>query len=198
MNEQEERSLVENAYLSVANDQEAYKEILGLFELLEHEVNLSQEPCAPTEFQKLRVRLLRRVHMLTGATIVCRPTTDKVIWKLLDQWEDHLPKLHFEFYKFIRNVDSPLNPTTQTPTKQQETIMKLSDQTAVESKTYIFGKLAEEVSNDNIFTHIQGLENEKAGYEEIKNKPTALTAKIAAIQASIDSLVELSDSRKPK
>ena len=54
------------------------------------------------------------------------------------------------------------------------------------------------ISDDEIFKNIQQLENEKEHLNHVKNKPKALVAKIAAIQADIDRLVKFSDDRGEK
>ena len=69
---------------------------------------------------------------------------------------------------------------------------------AVEVRTFIYGKEAENVSDEVIFSTIQTLELEIKGYSEIKNKPVALKAKIKALEDNIANLVQFCDERSPK
>lgn len=65
----------------------------------------------------------------------------------------------------------------------------------IETVVLIHGQRADKMSDDQIFSMIANLEAKVTSYDDIKNKPKKLVAKIDAIKADIAKLVEYVDSR---
>lgn len=65
-------------------------------------------------------------------------------------------------------------------------------------KTFIYGKPAGDVTDDQIYQNIAKLEQEIAALGKIENKPKKLTAKIEALRKDIQRLVDFVDSREDK
>lgn len=66
---------------------------------------------------------------------------------------------------------------------------------AYEVKAFIYGTLAENVSDETIFQHIADLESQIKKLEAIGNKPKKLTARIKALQDQITALITYCDER---
>ncbi len=66
---------------------------------------------------------------------------------------------------------------------------------AFETKAFIFGVEASNVSDVEIFKHIAGLEAQIKSLQGIENKPKKLTARITELQKQINSLIAYCDER---
>lgn len=66
---------------------------------------------------------------------------------------------------------------------------------AIETKTYIFGTLAANVSDDQVFGMVAGLEQQIEQLSKTQNKSKKLEAKIAALQADVKALNDFVDAR---
>jgi len=74
-------------------------------------------------------------------------------------------------------------------------VVTIDDNNGSNTVTYIYGKEAPTVSDDQIFQHIAELENQIEALSRIKTKPKKLTVKLEAMQNDIEALVTLVDER---
>ena len=84
---------------------------------------------------------------------------------------------------------------TFIPEQETNTVSNLNPIT-VETRTFVNGVDAKQLSDDNIFAKIAEAEAEIERLNKIKRKPKALQARIDALTAGIDALVALSDARQ--
>jgi hypothetical protein len=83
--------------------------------------------------------------------------------------------------------------TSAIPTTQEQDMSTSTP--AIETKTYIYGNLAANVSDDQIFGQVAGLEQQIEQLSKAQNKSKKLEAKIAALQADIAALNDFVDAR---
>lgn len=76
--------------------------------------------------------------------------------------------------------------------------MPVNPTKAVSVVTYVFGKDADTVSDEDVFEHIRKIEDRIRSLEAIKQKPLALEKQIEALYLDIDLLVKFSNDRQPK
>ncbi len=111
---------------------------------------------------------------------------------------DWVTQDHKVYIAYMHNTDqrTPYISTTQT----KETIMKpINAHTkAIETRTYIYGRPASEVSDMDIINHIRDLETELKSLKEVEHKPAALIHRIDEIGTEIMDLVNFSNSRSEK
>ena len=94
----------------------------------------------------------------------------------------------------IFNVEPPI--TKPEPEKEKTIMSKLNfDLPAVIKQTLVYGVVAKDASDAEIFGAIQRLENEITSLENIKTSSKAIGKKIAALKAEIAVLVEVVDTR---
>lgn len=84
---------------------------------------------------------------------------------------------------------------TLIPEQETNTMSSLNPIT-VETRTFVNGVDAKQLSDDSIFAKIAEAEAEIERLNKIKRKPKALQARIDALTAGIDALVALSDTRQ--
>jgi len=87
--------------------------------------------------------------------------------------------------------------TKPTQTNKGEIMNKLNN-VAIETRTYVYGQLTSDVSDDEIFDAIADVEADIAKLEKISNQPEKLVAKIEGMKADIAALVKHVDGRKAK
>lgn len=68
---------------------------------------------------------------------------------------------------------------------------------AVETKTFIFGIEASQVSDETIWQTVAKIEGELSSLKAIKNQSLALKARINTLEGNIRELIALSDARQP-
>ena len=93
---------------------------------------------------------------------------------------------------FLQQFNSA-NSGTNAPTTKE--IDMNQNTTAIETKTYIFGQLAANVSDDQIFGQVAALEAQIEQLSKTKNKSKKLAAKIEALNADIKALNDFVDAR---
>jgi uncharacterized small protein (DUF1192 family) len=100
-------------------------------------------------------------------------------------------------------ADLPSNlDTTYEPTQPMEEVeMTTATQVtlsvpAIEQRTFVYGRDAKDYSDTEIVALIKQLEDEIERCKAVKNKPKSLKKSIEQMQANIQALVELSDSRE--
>ena len=80
--------------------------------------------------------------------------------------------------------------------EQETNAMSSLNPITVETRTFVNGVDAKQLSDDSIFAKIAEAEAEIERLNKIKRKPKALQARINALTAGIDALVALSDARQ--
>ena len=100
--------------------------------------------------------------------------------------------LHHYRYYYAVYVEKQLDAQTQTQPTTQEPKMTAP---TIETKTFIAGKDAKNMSDSEIFALIAELEADVDKLSSIRNKPKKLVASIEKTQAEIAKLVEYVDGR---
>jgi len=95
-------------------------------------------------------------------------------------------------YCYSASVEKQLDVQTQTQPTTQEPKMAAP---TIETKTFIAGKDAKNMSDSEIFALIAELESDVDKLSSIRNKPKKLVASIEKTQAEIAKLVEYVDGR---
>ena len=95
-------------------------------------------------------------------------------------------------YYYAASVEKQLDVQTQTQPTTQEPKMAAP---TIETKTFIAGKDAKNMSDSEIFALIAELESDVDKLSSIRNKPKKLVASIEKTQAEIAKLVEYVDGR---
>ena len=95
-------------------------------------------------------------------------------------------------YYYSASVEKQLDAQTQTQPTTQEPKMTAP---TIETKTFIAGKDAKNMSDSEIFALIAELESDVDKLSSIRNKPKKLVASIEKTQAEIAKLVEYVDGR---
>ena len=87
-----------------------------------------------------------------------------------------------------------VTPPTQTqPTTADEITMEKN--TPIQTKTFIFGADAANMSDAQIFTQIGKIEREIATLDQIQHKPKKLSARIEELRADVVKLADYVDAR---
>ena len=66
----------------------------------------------------------------------------------------------------------------------------------IETRIYVNGRVAADMTDEQIFSAIRAAENKIASYKDIVSKPEKLKALLAKMQEEITELVKYVDSRK--
>lgn len=94
-------------------------------------------------------------------------------------------------YRYVV-VSKPKNVNQNETKTEKEIIMSNAN---IETKVFIQGKDASEMTDAQIFSLIAKLESEQDKLSQIKNKPKKLVAAIEALAIDIEKLVEYVDAR---
>lgn len=105
-------------------------------------------------------------------------------------------KYYADYHRVINSVkqqDLPTDLTNQT--KLGETTMSVFKRIEQAEKDVV--QMKRNVTTEQVFDEIVALEAERARLDSITNKPKAIVAKIAEIDAKIAEIVACSDAREP-
>jgi len=133
------------------------------------------------------------VITLTMANFMLHHLPAQVVWELQPPWaQHHLAILGWDT-KFLNQAQaeeteamSLLQPVNTNVDLQAEPI---------ETRTYIYNREASTVSDDEIFAHIQNINDEVKKLEAFDTKPKKLEQRIEKLKANRDKLVKYVDSR---
>jgi hypothetical protein len=96
-----------------------------------------------------------------------------------------------EFYRPESRLEESHLQFFNHPTEKEETMTAKN----IETRTYIHGNNAADMTDSQIFEAIRQLENRKASLEGIKAKPAKLKAQLADIDKDIAAMVAYVDNR---
>lgn len=96
---------------------------------------------------------------------------------------------------FLQQFNSANSGTTAVPTEEIYMDSLSTPVAAIETKTYIFGQLAANVSDDQIFDQVANIEAQIEHLSKTQNKSNKLVAKIEALNADIKALNDFVDAR---
>lgn len=101
-------------------------------------------------------------------------------------------KYYADFFRVVYSVTQQDLPTT----KLGETTMSVFKRIEQAEKDVV--QMKKDVTTEQVFDEIVALESERARLDSITNKPKAIVAKIAEIDAKIKEIVAFSDARETK
>lgn len=132
------------------------------------------------------------VITLTMANFMLEHLPTRVVWELQPMWAQHHLEILGWDKKFLNQAEEELQPMTllQRPTPNADLQAE-----PIEHRTYIYDREASTVSDDEIFEHIQHLNNEIKKLEAFETKPKKLEQRIEKLQSNRDKLVKYVDSR---
>lgn len=87
----------------------------------------------------------------------------------------------------------------ESPTMNPDTACKSSTETnhpLIETRIYVNGRIAADMTDEQIFSAIRAAESKIVSYKDIVSKPEKLKALLAKMQEEITELVKYVDSRK--
>jgi len=166
------------------------------FERQDNEVRARHgKPWDPVEEQTLE-RLFKCNSTLKGMCVSLeRPATGTLMrlckLGLLKKQAEGMYRYKY-FYAVEVGTDVPDTLPTPTPTPTEEITMTAP---TIETKTFIAGREASTLSDEQIFSLIADLESAADKLGKIRNKPKKLVANIEKMQADISKLVEYVDGR---
>lgn len=96
---------------------------------------------------------------------------------------------------FTQQFNSANSGTNAAPTPTTKEIDMNQTLPAIETKTYIFGQLAANVTDDQVFSQVAALEAQIEQLDKTVNKSKKLAAKIEALHADIKALNDFVDAR---
>ncbi len=142
-------------------------------------------------------------RLLTSALVISFLTNyyDVDVYELYEKVSVDWVKQDYKTYCTLTNQtkETIMNTNHNTPyIATNQTVMKPTNTKAIETRTYIYGRPASEVSDMDIINHIRNLETELKNLKEIEHKPTALIHRIDEIGTEIMDLVNFSNSRSEK
>lgn len=164
------------------------------FERQDNEVRARHgKPWDPVEEQALE-RLFMRGSTLKGMCVSLERPATRTLMRLcklglLKKQPDGMYRYKY-FYAVEVGTDVP--ETLPTPTPTEEISMTAP---TIETKTFIAGREASTLSDEQIFSLIADLEAAADKLGKIRNKPKKLVANIEKVQADISKLVEYVDGR---
>lgn len=99
----------------------------------------------------------------------------------------------------IRTDREPSQPIQSTITKVNTmNYEEIKATQGVETRTFVYGQPADNMSDDDIFGHITQLEMKIDRYDEMKHKPVAVKKRIENLKGQIDALVKFANDRTEK
>jgi hypothetical protein len=150
----------------------------------------------PQQEHKLK-SLFEMGRDLEGLCEAMGRTTDSLTCRLgkmgLITYDNTTNKYH---YAHIINAHRLTQPTPVSATQTQPTKEIIMSAANIETKTFIGGVEASQLSDAQIFNQIHKLEVEVGRWEGIQNRPKKLDKLIAGIQKDIADLVKYVDGRK--
>lgn len=196
MNHHEKELIIEDIHLCIINDNKSSQKFMSWLEKTNYEcgfhqyrnqfycliINICDYPDLSEELSAMIFNRTKNYYQ--------EETRLQTDMSLEQQQSDIINSLENATRSF-KNVLKNLPKTLTT----KENIM--SEIPAIETKTYIFGDLSTDLSDQQIFDVIKSLEDEVVKLSKIENQPKKLEKKIKDIKEDIVALVEFVDSRKP-
>lgn len=109
---------------------------------------------------------------------------------LAEFWKKHYQESQAE--KNLNLVAQYLNETTQ---QEKQEMNATTSTPAFQTKHYVFGQDTTTMTEEQLISAVQSVENEISNLKGIKTKSKAIDKKIVAWQTMLDSIVEVLDNR---
>lgn len=130
------------------------------------------------------------VLTLTIANFMLEDVPAETVWALAPPWVQHHLAILEWHNKNLNQEKEPEAMALLQPTPNADLQAE-----PIEIRTYIYGREASTVSDDEIFHHIQNINDEVKKLEAFDTKPKKLEQRIDILKSNRDKLVKYVDSR---